>query len=66
LSLELTPADRRSPLWLDIAEHLTKRLERARQDNDASRPIERTEHTRGRIFELKSLLALAEDRPHAD
>ncbi len=63
---ELTTADKRSPLWLALAEHLAQRLEAARTENDASRPIDRTEHTRGRIFELKALLALAEDRPSAD
>lgn len=62
----LTPADKRSPLWLDLAEHLRQRLETARAENDASKPVEKTEHLRGRIFELKALLALAEDRPSVD
>ena len=62
-TFELTPADKRSPLWLDLAEHLNKRLADARADNDHSKSVEKTEHLRGRIFELKALLALADDRP---
>ena len=63
---ELTPADKRSPLWLDLAEHLTQRLALARAENDVSKPIEKTEHVRGRIFELKALLAMAEERRAID
>lgn len=65
-AFELTTADKRSPLWLDLAAHLNERLALARAENDASKPIEKTEHLRGRIFELKALLALAEGRPPAD
>lgn len=66
MSFELTPADKRSPLWLDLVEHLNQRLAMARIENDTSKPVEKTEHLRGRIFELKALLALAEDRPTVD
>jgi hypothetical protein len=59
----LNAADKRSPLWLDLAEHLNARLAMARAENDCSRSVEKTEHLRGRIFELKALLALAEDAP---
>jgi hypothetical protein len=59
---ELTPSDKRSPLWLHLACHLEKRLMLARAENDFSRSAEKTEHLRGRIFELKALLALADEK----
>jgi len=66
MSFELTTADKRSPLWLDLVDHLQQRLEMARAENDTSKPVEKTEHLRGRIFELKALIALADDRPRVD
>lgn len=66
MSLELSPAEKRSPLWLAIVEHLTERLATARAENDTSKTVEKTEHLRGRIFELKALIALGEDRPIVD
>jgi hypothetical protein len=66
VSLELSPAEKRSPLWLAIVAHLTERLATARLDNDSSKPVEKTEHLRGRIFELKALIALGEERRLSD
>lgn len=66
MSLELSTADKRSPLWRAIEEHLNQRLAHCRTQNDSSQPVEKTEHLRGRIAELKGLLALAADRNTED
>lgn len=66
MSLELSPADKRSPLWRAIEDHLTQRLADCRAQNDSSQPVEKTEHLRGRIAELKGLLALAAERHTED
>ncbi len=58
---ELTPADKRSPMWLALADHLNERLAMHRMSNDASQPADRTEHLRGRIAEIKYLLGLGDE-----
>ena len=63
MSIELTPADKASPLWRALEAHYTERLQSLRAQNDASLPLERTERIRGQIFECKAFLGLAEDRP---
>jgi len=62
----LTPADRRNPLWLALAGHLTERLATLRAMNDADRPADKTSHLRGQIAEVKALLALGEERRTVD
>ena len=57
----LQPQDRTNPLWLRIERHMQQRLAECRALNDASLTLERTENTRGRIAELKALLALADE-----
>ena len=60
---KLLPADRMNPLWLALSRHMNERLAGLRQQNDASLPLEQTEKVRGRIAQIKELLALAEDKP---
>ena len=66
MSLELSIADKRSPLWRALEDHLNQRLAACRAQNDASQPVEKTEHLRGRIAELKGLLVLAAERQTED
>ena len=61
--LILTPADRRSPLWLLLEAHYTERLATLRAQNDADKPADKTATLRGQIAEVKALLDLAKDRP---
>ena len=52
--------------WLRIKEHLEERLALLRAKNDASKSIEETEKLRGRIDEVKFMLALAEPEPETE
>lgn len=52
-----------NPLWLALSRHMNERLAGLRQQNDASLPMEATQQVRGRIAQIKELLALAEDKP---
>ena len=56
---KLEPQDLTNPLWLRLEAHLQQTLGELRALNDASLPPERTENTRGRIAQVKALLALA-------
>lgn len=58
---KLEPQDRMNPLWLRLEAHLQQTLGELRALNDASLPLERTENTRGRIAQVKALLALANE-----
>lgn len=58
---KLHPQDRTNPLWLRLEAHLQQTLAELRVLNDASLPPERTENTRGRIAQIKALLALADE-----
>jgi len=60
---QLQPAERMSPLWLSLARHLQERLNVLRQQNDTSLAPEKTENVRGRIAQIKEILALADDKP---
>lgn len=62
----LSPADRRSPVWLAIEAHLTERLATLRGRNDGDMTPEKTAHLRGQITEVKALLTLAQDRPKVE
>lgn len=57
----LTDADRQTPTWGRIKEHLAKELERLREANDRedAKPGE-TSYRRGRIAQIKALLKLDE------
>ena len=59
---KLSQTDRMSPIWLSIERHLHERLSQLRQQNDATLPTEATEKLRGRIAQIKEILALAQDR----
>ena len=54
----LAPHERASPLWKSLERHMQEQLDELRRWNDASLPPERTENTRGRIAQVKALLAL--------
>lgn len=57
----LAPHERTSPLWLNLERHMQQTLAELRALNDTSLPPERTEKIRGRIEQLKALLALADE-----
>lgn len=58
----LSTADRRSALWALIEKEYTERLQNLRSQNDAaSLTAEQTAVLRGRIAEIKGLLALGQE-----
>ena len=57
----LAPHERTSPLWKSLERHMQQTLTDLRLMNDTSQPPERTEKLRGRIEQLKALLALADE-----
>ena len=57
----LAPHERTSPLWKSLERHMQEQLAELRLWNDASLPPERTEKLRGRIEQLKVLLALGDE-----
>ena len=57
----LAPHERINPLWVALERHMQQSLAELRALNDTSLPPERTEHIRGRIAQLKALLALADE-----
>ena len=57
----LAPHERANPLWVSLERHMQEELAKFRALNDTSLPPERTEHLRGRITQLKALLALADE-----
>lgn len=59
--LRLAPHERASPLWISLERHMRQSLAELRALNDTSLPPDRTEHIRGRIAQLKALLALADE-----
>ncbi len=60
---ELTPADKHSPTWMRLKEHLNARLQTLRIQNDAEATPEQTANRRGRIAEIKFLLTLDDSSP---
>jgi hypothetical protein len=56
----LVPADLRSPAWERLTRYLERRLADARERNDQPQSSEDTAALRGRIAELRFLLALPE------
>ncbi len=57
----VAPHERTNPLWVSLERHMRKSLAELRALNDTSLPPDRTEHIRGRIAQLKALLALADE-----
>lgn len=60
-SFRLNPSDKASPLWRALAGYYTDRLAMLRAQNDAPKSAEDTASLRGRIIEVKALLALEDD-----
>ncbi len=58
---KLQPQDRTNPLWMRLEAHMRKQLAELRPRNDAHLPPKRTADIRGRIAQLKELLALANE-----
>ncbi len=63
---ELTNIERESALWKKLELHLLLRLEEARRRNEADLNEVETAKLRGRILELKALLAQAVPAPAHD
>lgn len=59
----LTDIDRNTPLWLALRAYLERRLESQRAKNDTDLSPDETAKVRGRIAEIKALLALENPRP---
>ena len=60
----LYPVDKHSPLWLRFKEEfLVPRLAELRMRNDGELDENETAKLRGRIAELKAILALEQDDP---
>jgi hypothetical protein len=57
----LTKEDFATPTWLRLKEHCEARIAELRLSNDKSLGVDETARLRGRIAEVKSLLAL--DQP---
>lgn len=56
--MKLEETEIHSELWMKLKEHMEQRLASLRLQNDVSKPSDQTEKLRGRIAELKILLAL--------
>ena len=54
----LHPIEAQSALWLKLKELMLERLDTLRHQNDGVLSLEETARLRGRIAELKNLLAL--------
>lgn len=59
----LTYADKNSGLWAGLAEHIKDRIERLQRELEGPLAAEETANRRGRIAELRALLALEKDPP---
>lgn len=59
----LTPADRQSQTWARLRTHLNERLQSMRAQNDGDLDPVATAKMRGRIAEIKAMLALEQDLP---
>jgi hypothetical protein len=60
--LTLSERDRISDVWLRLRERLLARLDLLRRQNDHEMTPEKTAQLRGRIAELKNLLAAGESQ----
>jgi len=61
--LILTLVERDSPLWCRLMGYYEARLKRLRIENDADKTPEATAKQRGRIEEVKLMMALNNDQP---
>ena len=59
----LNHAEKESPLWKKLKAYLEDRLEASRKLNDSDLTVEQTAKQRGKIAEIKSLLALETPPP---
>jgi hypothetical protein len=59
--LILTEEQKRSPLWLMLADHWNKQLADYRLQNDGDKDEIQTANLRGRIAQIKATLLLARD-----
>lgn len=59
----LAPHERNSALWQRLIKHCNQRLEDLRLQNDGDRDDQQTAKLRGRIAEVKAIIALADDLP---
>lgn len=63
---EISMAERGSPLWRRLVQHMTARRDFYRVENDAPLDEVQTNLKRGRIRELNDLLALDNPAPGVD
>lgn len=62
----LTLSESNSPLWSKLREYYAARLETMRAKNDGMLTPDETSRLRGRIQEIKNLLALEYQAPEKD
>ena len=62
----LNDVERQSAIWRKIKAHLEARLVLMRERNDRSQGEAKTERLRGRIAEIKYIVALDKPAPHAE
>ena len=58
-----TPQEKQSAAWIKLQKYLEQRLSLLRAQNDVDKPEGDTARLRGRIYEVKSLMALNADEP---
>ena len=63
MKLRLKPQERTDRLWSLIEEELKGELETLRRKNDADLSAEQTAKIRGRIAQIKDVLAIASEAP---
>ena len=63
-NIEFSESDRYSSAWLRLKEYLEKRLAYYRIQNDQDADEKETATLRGRIAELKAVIALDEERSY--
>jgi len=61
--MKLQEHETRSALWLRLQAHLGAQLDAARRKNDGDLSMEDTQRLRGRIAQLKEILALSQTEP---
>ena len=66
MSLQLTPADRGSGLWVKLEQHLHERLVALQGQLEGDKEPDETNRLRGRIREIKGLLKEGEPAPRID
>ena len=64
--IQINAADRMNPLWPKVMDLLTQRLGELRVQNDRDMTEAQTANLRGRIAEIKALMAQNNDTPIID